>query len=102
MAESYEVILDDLRRLGDSFSREATSLEELRSKASQHAPDTGDSDLNGTLGDVLDNLSALFQILVDTLRSDAGKLRAVHDTYQRTEEDTHALYDQMQDALKDG
>jgi hypothetical protein len=82
MAESYEVILDDLHRLGDSFSREAT--------------------LNGTFGDVLDNLSTLFQILVDTLRSDAGKLRAVHDTYRRTEEDTHALYDQMQDALKDG
>jgi hypothetical protein len=102
MAEGYEVILDDLRRLADSFDREAISLEELRPKANQYAPDTGDGDLNGTLGDVLDNLSTLFQILVDTLRSHAGKLRSVHDTYQRTEEDTHALYGQMQDALKDG
>jgi hypothetical protein len=102
MAESYEVVLDDLRRLGDSFRREATSLEELRPKTNQHAPDTGDGDLNGTLGDVLDNLSTLFQILVETLHSDAGKLRSVHDTYQRTEEDTRALYDQMKDALKDG
>jgi hypothetical protein len=41
-------------------------LEELRPKTNQHAPDTGDGDLNGTLGDVLDNLSTLFQILVET------------------------------------
>jgi hypothetical protein len=55
-------------------------LEELRPKTNQHAPDTGDGDLNGTLGDVLDNLSTLFQILVETLHSDAGKLHSVHDT----------------------
>lgn len=102
MAKGYEVILDDLHRLADSFGREASSLEELRPKADQHAPDTGDSDLNGTLGDVLDNLSTLFQILVDTVHSHAGKLRSVHDTYQRTEEDTRALYDRMEDAFKDG
>lgn len=102
MADGYDVVLDDLRALGDSFDREATSLGALKSKVNQHAPDTGDGDLTGTLQDVLDNLSTLFQILVDTVHADAGKLRAVHDTYQRTEEDTRALYDQMRDALRDG
>jgi len=41
-------------------------------------------------------------ILVDVIHGPAGKLRSVHNIYQRTEEDTHALYDQMKDALKDG
>jgi hypothetical protein len=97
----YEVVLDDIRTLSETFDREAGALGDLKSKTNQGAPDTGEGDLTGTLGDVLNNLSTLYQVLVDVIHGHADKLREVHNSYQTSEHDARDLYNQMQQAFKD-
>jgi hypothetical protein len=65
-------------------------------------PDTGDDGLTGALGDTLRCMSALYTILVGTVREHAGKLHATGAAYQATEESTHDLYDQLQQAFGSG
>lgn len=99
MSDGFQVILEDLCALADSFDRESDSLRSLQSKVDQHAPDTGQGDLTGTLGDVLDTMSQLYKVLTDVVHGHGQKLHEAHDQYQRTDMDGHELYDRMKDAF---
>jgi len=91
----YQVVLDDLSSMANTFHTEADASKALKAKMSPPAADTGDGNLNTVLQAVMETLDVLHTRMVTAIEDHGDKLAAARDSYARREIDNHGLFDDL-------
>ena len=95
MAAGYQVTLDELSAAADKFCQEGATLGSVADGVPGKAPDTGASDLNGTLTAVLAAIGFLSATLADRVSEHGTKLAAAHGNYRRTDSANQQLFHEL-------
>ncbi|AEW95819.1 MULTISPECIES: DUF6317 family protein [Streptomycetaceae] len=95
MTADLKAVLGDLKATGDAFHRAADDYRGLTPHVSPALADGGDPGLNDAIREVSDLIRALHTAFADRLRSHGDQVHHAHDAYQRQDDDTHQLFDDL-------
>ncbi len=98
MSGDFQVVLDSLRAMSDSFRTEGDAYEAIKPKLTLSIADSGDASLNSIIGVVMECLDVLHTKMGEAIGEHTEKLQASGDTYERHEIDNRALFDDLMPA----
>lgn len=92
---SFEVVLDDLQNMANTFANESIRYREITPQLSPPVADSGDGMLNGMLHNAMNMVAVLNEQLAKSIEDHHDKLQAAHGSYLRQEIDNRFLFDNL-------
>jgi hypothetical protein len=94
MSGSYEVTMDDLRDMAQTFQRQAHTLTSLSGKCPA-VPDGGDGAIDQALSDAVQTAKTLINQLAGAVQSHGEKLAAAEQQYRSAEQSNSELVSKL-------
>lgn len=95
MAATFEVVLADVPSMVATFRTQAAGYRSLVPGITPVPVDSGDGSLNEVMASVFDSLTALHELMADSIDQHADQLTHAHDAYAAREFDNQFLYDDL-------
>ncbi|MEG8182572.1 hypothetical protein GZH49_29320 [Nocardia terpenica] len=95
MSDWFQVVLEDLKAMAETFDDEAKTYEAMVSKFLPAPVDSGEGALNEAMKGAMDLLQVLHHQMVRTIQTHSQKLAYARDSYERHDIDNRKLFDDL-------
>ncbi|MFI5777332.1 DUF6317 family protein [Nocardia sp. NPDC051570] len=95
MSDWFQVVLDDLTAMAQTFDDESKAYEGMVPKFLPPPVDSGEAALDEAMRGAMDLLQILHHQMVRTIQTHSQKLAYARDSYARHDIDNRQLYDDL-------